>query len=692
MSEYQAAECFVAWLEEQIVASGRGDDETTLEVEPSGKYWLGRLAPEEYVANMGLGDRGERLEPCAVGVLVRPEGDGHWDFSIRVRMVAWLRGNDRHWRKTKCMDKTFTLTVPPTQPTQAFGRAELEAALAAVTGIPGLSAEIRVDLRPCVAGGREMAILLVNTSPEQHSSFRDTRLYECILEVVALPTRPFLLEALPDSFRYDRRVPAYGINCGVEVGPDGAFRTLDVIVARRPRPRFWGSDEPEPNLRFSELACDPLPASRTLTDGLRRWGSNVWSDAALVTRAAAQNWSAEMLDEARSEAARFAEEVARIETGMRLLETNDRLSTAFRLMNQAMTIASKGRGYDGWRPFQFGFLLANLPSVIEPGAESDIVDIVWFATGGGKTETYLGLLMTSALFDRLRGKSTGVTGWSRFPLRMLSLQQMQRFADAMAAAELVRRDARIGGDPFSVGFLVGQGATPNAIRPDPPEGDPWDPDDEHMPERLRVLQHCPFCRGEQIAMTFDRRLWKLEHRRETDNCPWPERALPFYVVDHEIYRFLPTVVVGTLDKAASISMQAAMRGLVGAPLGCASELVTVLFTLHAAPIPMVASCRDARRGFWTCRWTPVSLVPPFGFRMSCTCFATPSAPSMRITKPCSTVSSASCVASLPRSWPPPPRSRVTRSRPMSFTEDRRASSRNRAQASARDFGTVTPVR
>jgi len=82
---------------------------------------------------------------------------------------------------------------------------------------------------------------------------------------------------------------------------------------------------------------------------------------------------------------------------------------------------------------------------------------------------------------------------------------------------------------------------------------------------------CPFCHEKSIAMAFDRRYWRLAHQCSGESCPWPERDLPFYIVDDEIYRFLPTVIVGTLDKAASIAMQGGMRCLVGSPLGVCSE-------------------------------------------------------------------------------------------------------------------------
>src|SRR5262249_45183974 len=197
----------------------------------------------------------------------------------------------------------------------------------------------------------------------------------------------------------------------------------------------------------------------------------------------------------------FINELDRIKKGHELLIQNDRLNLAFRAMNRAMRIAAESR-YDAWRPFQFAFLLANLQCILNPIAESEIVDIVWFATGGGKTETYLGLFLTAAFFDRLRGKLSGVTAWSRFPLRMLSLQQTQRFANAIAAAELVRRELRLDGDQFSLGFLVGGSATPNRIKKKS-ERENEDADKiEDMENPFRLLELCPFCRNASVTTRF----------------------------------------------------------------------------------------------------------------------------------------------------------------------------------------------
>jgi hypothetical protein len=316
-------------------------------------------------------------------------------------------------------------------------------------------------------------------------------------------------------------------------------------------------------LSFDTLASDPLPSLGALASSLRKWGTEAWGAQALEQRRITENWTPDIVVEASRAADEFRVEERRVSEGLSLLRTDTHLLRAFKLMNEAIRHSANGK-YGGWRAFQIGFLLASIPGLVND--ETDIADVVWFATGGGKTETYLGLLVMAALYGRLTGRNHGVVAWSRFPLRMLSLQQTQRFANAMAGAELVREREALGGDEFSVGFLVGQQATPNTIKVDAKEWEP-DPDDPDMPARYRVLLRCPFCHEASITMGFDRRLWRLEHRCENGACPKNGRGLPFYVVDEEIFRFLPTVVIGTLDKAALIGFQAGMRSMVGPPMG-----------------------------------------------------------------------------------------------------------------------------
>lgn len=564
--KYEAAECFVTWLEKTVVARARGDDRTEIIGKPSDRFWLGRLAPTTISFRSGGDGRGERLEPCQIGIRLRPATQGPWVAIARVRFVMWKRTASGRWTKLNPTACEIRLTIEPKYGSQSFGSETLAASLQASTGRPDVSAAINTELSMTPAG-RELVISFVNTSALDDGSEIDPRFYQADLEISGIETEPFLLDSLEDTFRYDRRVAAYGINCGVRETEAG-FLAVDVPIAEKLRPIFWGGDVLPPPLDFTEIAERPVEIGQQLVLALEKWGAAHWSAAALDVRATAEGWVNEMREKARRGAAEFEEEVARVRQGVEVLSSTPEVRRAFVLMNRAMQLVGHRKGYTGWRAFQLGFLLANLRSLVDGNGEWQVVDIVWFATGGGKTETYLGLLTTAAFLDRLRGKPAGITAWSRFPLRMLSLQQMQRFADAMAAAEIVRRRENIGGAPFSVGFLVGDGASPNKVRrPEQDRGSRYDPDDPNMPGRFRLLQQCPFCASPNIGMKFDFETWMLQHRCRNADCAWPEKGLPFYIVDEEVYRVLPTVVVGTLDKAASIGLQQAMRGLVAPPRG-----------------------------------------------------------------------------------------------------------------------------
>ena len=569
-SLYDAATKFVGWLEEQVVGSARGDRCTRMTHQPRGRFWLGRLAPEESVLARQLGERGERLDPCALGLTVRPLSAGPWNFIVTARAAVWGREAAGDWIKSEPIQVVIPIQLPQVAAGEfSFGRQALSASLNQAFGVSVLAAEIRVEVELGGDGAPEITLLLVNDSAEKADEPVDTILYECSLAVEDLATRPFQLAALPDSFRYDRDVLAYGVNGGVELGPKGELRTTDCAVADRQRPAYWNVADTAPDLRFTTLAQDPMPSLEALVDALTRWGASAWGKAELDARAQREGWTAAMRSEADQAAADFGVERDRVRAGLERLRLDPQLEAAFQGMNRAMAHAAAGK-YDGWRPFQVGFLLANLDAIAGEADSSDVADILWFATGGGKTETYLGVLVTAMLYERAHGKIDGISAWTRFPLRMLSLQQTQRFADAVAGAELARRAMGLPGEPLSVGYFVGQEATPNRISADPKEFEP-DPYDVEMPKRYQVLLRCPFCRHESLDMAFDRRRWRLQHQCPNSECPWPEAGLPFYVVDEEIYRFLPTVIVGTLDKAASIGLQAAMVGLVGPPGGLCSS-------------------------------------------------------------------------------------------------------------------------
>ena len=565
---YQAAQRFVTWLETRVVIEARGDEETFSQTDPTGRFWLGRLGPKDFVTRPD--ERQDRLEPCAIGLRLRPAEEYPPAFEVDVRCNLWSRRRAEEgtglrwaWEKSDPVEITVRVEVRDIAGDQIFGAKEISDALQAA-GSPGLSGEVRIRITGRNPASRAFEITFVNTSQEV-ADFADGRFFETRLTVRGLAHLPFALESLPDSFRYDRRVDAYGINCGFSM--DGQeIRTSDGPGYSKERPTFWASQLPKPDVSFAALAADPLPTARELLNAFEAWSTDVWSDTTLWNRSETEGWSENMREEAQEAQAQFRAELQRVRNGVDLLSQNPELREAFKLMNRAMRISAAGK-YAEWRPFQLAFLLANLNCLTDPTGESGIVDIVWFATGGGKTETYLGLLLTAAFLDRMNGKISGVTAWSRFPLRLLSLQQTQRFANALAAAELVRREAAMGGDPFSLGFLVGGAATPNRIVKDAAHRgiDADALDDKTNPYLL--LDRCPFCRERTVGTEFDRILWKLDHRCSNDACPIAGEPLPIHVIDDEIWRFLPTIVIGTLDKAANISRQTGMRGLLASPAG-----------------------------------------------------------------------------------------------------------------------------
>ena len=203
------------------------------------------------------------------------------------------------------------------------------------------------------------------------------------------------------------------------------------------------------------------------------------------------------LQSARSslEACRVALE--RMRDGIRLLAADETAAEAFRFANRAMAeqrvrtlytreVRQKGEGqvnledFDiprnrSWRPFQLAFFLLNIPALLDPTHPDRVnpthakADLLWFPTGGGKTEAYLGVAAFTLALRRLQGEVGGYSGHAgvgvlmRYTLRLLTLQQFQRATALMCACEIIRREdeARWGAEPFRIGLWVGQRSTPN---------------------------------------------------------------------------------------------------------------------------------------------------------------------------------------------------------------------------------------
>lgn len=445
---------------------------------------------------------------------------------------------------------------------------------------PSWQVAVDVEVDELVGGRADVLVTMVNRSPDRDHQFVDQdrtkkfatwacdpNIYEARLSCKpSVPVVPYELAQIPDSYRYNREVAALGMNAAVEE-QNGTLHTAFAAVARTDRvyPRTEADDGTRIDTRFATLRTGPIPALENLVEQSRRWAEEHWGRPALDKMASDGEWAPDVRTQAEEDSREVFREVRWVEEGVELLREDDNLLQAFVLMNETMEIVADDR-YDAWYPFQLAYILGCLSGVKDSGA-ARTVDILWFSTGGGKTEAYLGLNVLGLFYGRLTGRTSGAQTWARFPLRLLSLQQTQRIADSVIAAEVVRRRHRElrEGDPLAVGYYVGSGNTPNRIqRQNSSWRDGWNPFEERNADSCRVLEKCPACRHDKKPIVeFNQEAWTMEHKCSNPSCEFHHERLPIFVVDDDVYRWAPSVVVGTVDKLAQIGMQASFRTLFG---------------------------------------------------------------------------------------------------------------------------------
>ncbi|MFI8997904.1 helicase-related protein [Streptomyces sp. NPDC053542] len=276
----------------------------------------------------------------------------------------------------------------------------------------------------------------------------------------------------------------------------------------------------------------------------------------------------------------------RMRRGVALLEDDRQpdVFRAFRWANQAMAqqrarTAWIKQGRTGepqveagkWRPFQIAFMLLCLEGIVDPKHEDrDVADLLWFPTGGGKTEAYLGLIAFTTFLRRLRDGECGggVTVIMRYTLRLLTLQQFERAASLICAMERVRAEhmAQLGTEPVSLGMWVGKSATPNDLERAQDRLDELrrEPGKSLQKENPVQLQACPWC-GEPLT-AFDYEVRESACRMIVC-CPntacafHSDDGLPVHLVDEAVYDAHPTLVVATVDKFASMPWVTATAAL-----------------------------------------------------------------------------------------------------------------------------------
>lgn len=220
----------------------------------------------------------------------------------------------------------------------------------------------------------------------------------------------------------------------------------------------------------------------------------------------------------------------------------------------------KGKGPAAWRPFQLAFILLNLDGIVQSPSDptwqkrNNLVDLVWFPTGGGKTEAYLGLIAFSILHRRLTNlKGGGTTAIMRYTLRLLATQQFQRALRLILALEQIRKWGRykLGDEQINIGLFVGAGALPNTWDDSArekglkTEGERWNNDQpSKIPFESKV---CPWC-GAPMRWNEDKKTLTCENAF----CVF-EDGLPVLLCDELIYATPPTLLFGTVDKFAAIA-------------------------------------------------------------------------------------------------------------------------------------------
>lgn len=564
--------------------------------------------------------------PSAMGLSAY--GDLTKGVTIHIEFAQYLRlpseGAPARWQRTA---KQIAVFIPASEllgKNNVIIRKSLDSADEAV------SVSLRMFVRSSKTGhnARLFTISLLNdTSGIAQGGRSDHCLYQCGIRAVLgtgdedlqfspLPSRDsdhLSKELLSLELLYRHRL-VYAVGHGVAPdwteNVDGKCTSIntEVVPDYEVKPIVATSIE-NLSLRMSDLSKDDRAQVMSLCDALAAAYGKWIQDR--ETEASDPNRTPERLKETAQEHLQQCRKAyVRIQRGISILKSDRRSFEAFSLMNRAMLqqqvhykeYSTRPRGWieDGdalvlerpflrpelkdatntWRPFQLAFILMTIPSIVMETAEDerdrDLVDVIWFPTGGGKTEAYLGAAAFTILWRRLsKSNNAGCTVLMRYTLRLLTTQQFERAATLICALEVMRQHsegARLGSEPITIGLWVGDSVTPNKKN--------------DAVVKLRQLAagqienpflvlKCPWC-GARMGPLRDRGPTKVKGYKkrgvpqtvvfqcEDPDCDFcSEDGLPLRIIDEEIYEHPPTLLVGTVDKFALLPWYPEARSLFG---------------------------------------------------------------------------------------------------------------------------------
>lgn len=534
-----------------------------------------------------------RLFPASMGLSVLVPADAkqieatvsfaHYSEE-RIKTPGKRGPGKKAWRRVPQPERTITIPLEPDTIAEGIPHPD----------IPGIKLEGRLarfskPLGSLPKGTQALSLFLVNKQPLSDDKERELKtIFQvqlalcCEAGFCPRPNRigavqPHDLDGATLDLQYRDKVEyAVGHNVAAEPDPH-ALRVDNHVVAVRTRwiPRFEvpvvAAREPElvvttemAALGKLQSASDVATALDNLPAAYREW---------LAKQAARKLVSGDdELDTLRKETQDHLLKEAnaacdRIQAGIHLLKESDEIRHAFRLANQAMAAAARKRDPNrepAWRLFQLAFLLLNLHGLSNAEhADRRLVELIFFPTGGGKTEAYLGCIAFSLLLRRMRGQGTtheglGVAVILRYTLRLLTLDQLERATILICSLELLRRaqPELLGTTRYSIGLWVGSSTTANRFK------EFSEAKEEYRNGRAGSpcpLEKCPWCQEPLSAAGMTERPNKKKCERiellcmNHGNCdfanPNPD-GLPVAFVDEQIYRELPSFIIATVDKFA----------------------------------------------------------------------------------------------------------------------------------------------
>ena len=326
-------------------------------------------------------------------------------------------------------------------------------------------------------------------------------------------------------------------------------------------------------------------------------------------------------DAERNTAGRMCERMEtalrRMQRGVRLLRDDSDAAQCFQIANEAMLTQMRNsrtaQGADTkpedfrWRPFQLAFLLTAMESTVREADDfRDVLDLIWFPTGGGKTEAYLGLIAFLVAWRRLMhgARGGGTVAFMRYTLRLLTRQQFERASGVMFALELIRRKRPelLGDEPITAGIWVGGAICPNSfadaleVLNDIAAGKP------EARQKL-VVDRCLWCRAEFDSErgSYEASEGGFQFHCRNQECEFGRdpRPLPCNVVDEALYNRPPTLLISTIDKFARLAWEARAGAFFGvrenqeAPVRPPELIIQDELHLVTGPLGSVAGVYEA---------------------------------------------------------------------------------------------------